>query len=197
MSTPDEPKSPVEWKDDGYDIVRLDISENRPDIDPECAADIMKTVQFLLSTGKKSTTTFSQIEKETRLGIRTTRSTVYALESLKYLVVNRNRSGKSFISVDSKLFFGAQIAKKTENCLQELINGANEYPNVMNTVGILPEEAMAHFENNDLRNAIKTYNEAVKKLIKAKIVIFPLVEWKRTAFRIGLGPKFINEFKWR
>lgn len=197
MSTPDEPKSPVEPEGDGYDSVRHEISGEHPEINPEYAVEIMKTVQFLLSTGKKSTTTFSEIKKEVGFGIRTVRSTVYALESLRYLVVNREGSGKPFICVSDKMFFGAQIAEKTKKCLQELIAGADEYPDIRNIVGTLPDEAMVYFENDDIKNAIKTYNEAAKNLIKAKIKIFPLIEWKRTAFRIGLGPKFSEEFKWR
>jgi len=197
MSTPDEPKSPVEPKNDGYDSVQLDISEENPDVDPEYAVEIMKTVRFLLSTGKKSTTTFSEIRREAGFSIRKIRPIVYALESLRYLVVNRKRSGKRFICVNNELFFGAQIAEKTEECLQELITSADEYPDVGGIVGTLPEEAMAHFENDDLGNAIKTYNEAVKILINAEIKIFPSIEWKRTAFRIGLGPKFSSEFEWR
>jgi hypothetical protein len=197
MSTPDKSKSSAEPEEDDYNSVRLDISEEYPDIDPGYAVEIMKTIKFLLSTGMNDTTTFSEIKREIRFNIRTTRSTVYALESLGYLVVNRKESGKNFICVNSELFFGAKIAEETEECLQELIKGRKEYPDIEDVVGTLPKEAMAHFENSDLRNAIKTYNEAVRKLVKARIKIFPLIEWKRTAFRIGLGPKFRNQFKWR
>ncbi len=190
-------KSPVEPKDDGYDCVRFDIPEGHPDVDPEYAVEVMKTIQFLLSTGKKSTVTFSEIQREIGPSIGIIRSTVYALESLRYLTVDRKRSKKSFISVDEKLFFGSQIAEETKKCLQELILGANEYPEIRGKVGTLPEVADTHFENNDLRNAIKVYNEAVKILIKAEIKIFPLIKWKRAAFKIGLGPKSSNEFEWR
>jgi hypothetical protein len=185
-------RSLFEPKDDGYDCVRFDILEEYPDVDIEYAVEVVRTVQFLLSTGKRNTT-FSEIKREIGLNIRTIRSTVYALELLRYFTVNREKSRKPFICVDGKLFFGSRIAGGTKECLQKLTLGANEYPEIRDKVGTLPEVADTHFENDDLRSAIKVYNEAIKILINAEIKIFPLIKWKRAAFKIGLGLKFSNK----
>lgn len=183
-------------KPDDYDSVRFAISEKYSKIDPENAVEVLKGVRSLVSTGKKDTTTYTEIEKETGISRRTVVSIVDALESLGYLTVNKKKSGKPFILVSGKPFFGPQIAEETERCLQELITFAEKYDDVRKIVENLPEEASTHFENDDLGNAIKKYNEAVERLVKAELEILPLIEWRNTAFRIGLGPRFYYDYQW-
>lgn len=189
--------SPAEKKHDGYDSVRFVISEKYPKIDPENAVEVLKGVHSLVITGKKDTTTYTEIEKETGISRGTVVSMVDTLESLRYLIVNRKKSGKPFILVSSKPFFGPQIAEEIEKCLQELITVAEKYGSVRNIVGNLPEEANTHFENDDLGNAIKKYNKAVEKLLKAEKEILPLIEWRITAFRISLGQRFYYDYQWK
>ena len=183
-------------KPDDYDSVRFAISEKYPKIDPENAVELLKSVRFLVSTEKKDTTTYTKIENETGISRRTVISIVDALEPLGYLKVDRKKSGKSFLLVDDKSFFGPQIAEETERCLQELIIVTEEHDNIRNIVGSLPEEASTYLESDDLGNAIKKYNEAVERLIKAEVGILPLIEWRNTAFRIGLGPRFYSDHQW-
>ena len=184
-------------KPDDYDSVRFAISEKYPKIDPENAVEVLKGVHSLVSTGKKDTTTYSEIEKETGINRRIIVSIADALESLGYLKVYKKKSGKSFIFVSDKSFFGPQIAEETGKCLQELITFAEKYDDVRNIVENLPQEASTHFENNDLGNAIKKYNEAVERLAKAELEILPLIEWRNTAFRISLGQRFYYDYRWK
>jgi hypothetical protein len=193
LSIPDESESPIERKDDGYDTLRFEIWRKYPNIDPDYAAEIMQKIEILLFNEKKNWTTFAEIEKEVRLGIEIIRATVYALESLGYVVVNRKISKKPFICIDDELFFGPRIVKRVEKCLQEFIIDAEYYPTIRDVVGNLPENALNRLENGDLGNAIEKYNEAVRKLVKiGKIDIFPLFKWRRRAYRIYIGPKLNN-----
>lgn len=188
--------SPTGKKHDDYDSVRFVISEKYPKIDPEDTVEVLKGVRSLVTTGKNDTTTYTEIGKETGISRRTIVSIVDALESLGYLKVYKKKSGKPFILVNDKPFFGPQIAEETERCLQELITVAERYDNLRKIVENLPEEASTHFENDDLGNAIKKYNEAVKRLVEAELEILPLIEWRNTAFRIGLGPRFYYDYQW-
>lgn len=183
-------------KPDRYDSVRFAVSQKYPRIDPEDAVEVLKGVCSLVSTGKKDTTTYTEIEKETGTSRSTLVSIVGALESLGYLVVYKKKSGKRFILVSGELFFGPQIAEETERYLQELIKAAEKHDNVRNIVGDLPEEANTHFGKDDLGNAIKKYNEAVERLVEADLRILPLIEWRNTAFRISLGPRFYYDYQW-
>jgi hypothetical protein len=182
---------------DPYDIVRFAISEKYPKIDPENTVEVLKGVRFLVSTGNKAATTYTNISKETGIRRRIVVLIVEALESLGYLIVNRKKSGKPFIITNDNSFFGPQIAEETERCLQELTMAAENYDDVRNIVGNLPKKANIQFENDNLIDAIKKYNEAVEKLIKAELEILPLIEWRVTAFKIFLGPRFYYDYKWR
>ena len=184
-------------KPDGYDSVRFAVSEEYSQIDPENAVEVLKGVFSLISTGKKDTTTYTKIKEETGISRRTVVSIVDALESLGYLKVYRKKSGKSFIFVNDKGFFGPQISEETKRCLQELVTVADEYADVRAIVENLPEEASIYFENDDLNTAIKKYNEAVERLAKTELKILSSIEWRNTAFRIGLGQRFYYDYQWR
>ena len=197
MSGNGETGSSSRRRPDVYDSVRFAISEKYPKIDQEDAVEVLKGVHSIVSTGKKDTTTYTEIKKETRINRRLIVSIVDALESLGYLKVYKKKSGRRFILVSGELFFGPHIAEETKKCLQELIIVAEKYDNVRNIVGNLPEEANTYFENDDLSNAIKKYNEAVERLLEAELEMLPLIEWRNTAFRIGLGQRFYYDYQWR
>ena len=149
-------------KPDRYDSVRFAVSQKYPKIDPEDAVEVLKGVCSLVSTGKKDTTTYTEIEKETGISRSTVVSIVGALESLGYLIVYKKKSGRRFILVSDELFFGPQIAEETERCLQKLIKVAEEYDNVRNIVGDLPEEASTHLKTDNLGNAIRNTTKQLR-----------------------------------
>jgi hypothetical protein len=146
-------------------------------------------------TRKKGWTTSAELATELGLSIRVIRSMVSVLEQRKFIAVDRRASNRIFIIVDNKAFFGKCISEEIERCLQKLAADASEYTLVREIVKNLPEEAITYFENGDLRSAVREYNQAVRRLMRAGVRIFSLIEFRKPADRIVLGPEFVNGFK--
>ena len=169
--------------------VHLDHKKERID-GTESIVDLRSWELMSFLIRKEDQTTFAELEKELGLSREVIRSMINALEPLGYLAVNRRSSDRILIRIDDKLFFGECIAEEIKKCLQELATNTSENAFIKVILENLPEEAIARFDDGDLWSATKMYNEVVEKLIKAGIKVFPLIEWKRIAYKIGLGPKF-------
>ena len=116
---------------------------------------------------------------------------VKELEHLENDIKEYKRIYGEDIEYSFKIF--SDMKSRSRNCRGSGRRNAREYAVIGEIVGNLPEEATVHFENGDLWSATTTYNEAIERLMKAGMKTFPLIEWKKVAYRIKIGAKSGNE----